>query len=131
MTVREALQLGEDLCGEDLAEFHSPLVEAVDVPDGSLGEDGVFVEGDELAEDGGGERVGEDDVRRAVALEDAVRDEPFGRALGADLLGGLAEGECLGLGEDVGHQHVVVAAERVQRLAKPMNRRESGAFPGG
>ena len=71
------------LRGEDLAEFHAPLVEAVDVPDGALGEDGVLVEGDELAEDCGGERVGEDDVGRAVALEDAVRDEPFGRALGA------------------------------------------------
>ena len=50
-----AFQFGEDLCGEDLAEFHAPLVEAVDVPDGSLGEDGVLVEGDELAEDCGGE----------------------------------------------------------------------------
>jgi hypothetical protein len=44
--------------------------------------------------------------------------EPFGRAFGLDLLGGLAEGQRLGLGEDVGHQHVVVAAERVERLAE-------------
>ena len=49
-----AFQFGEDLCGEDLAEFHAPLIEAVDVPDGSLGEDGVLVEGDELAEECGG-----------------------------------------------------------------------------
>ena len=31
-------------------------------------------------------------------------------------LGGLAEGERLGLGEDVGHQHVVMAAERIERF---------------
>ena len=34
-------------------QLHSPLVEGVDVPDDALGEDGVFVEGDELAEDTG------------------------------------------------------------------------------
>ena len=47
-----------------------------------------------------------------------MRDEPVGRALGLDLLGGLAEGQRLGLGEDVGHQDVVVPAERVERLAE-------------
>ena len=33
----------------------------------------------------------------------------LGRPLGLDLLGGLAEGQGLGLGEDVGHEQVVVA----------------------
>ena len=33
-------------------------------------------------------------------------------------LGGLAEGQRLGLGEDVGHQHVVMPAERVQGLGE-------------
>ena len=32
--------------------------------------------------------------------------------------GRLAEGQRLGLGEDVGHQQVVVLAQRVQRLAR-------------
>ena len=31
-------------------------------------------------------------------------------------LGGLAEGQRFGLGEDVGQQHVVMPAERVERL---------------
>ncbi len=35
-------------------------------------------------------------------------------------LGGLAERERLGLREDVRHQDVVVAAERIQRLREPM-----------
>ena len=40
------------------------------------------------------------------------------RALGADLLLGLAERQRLGLGEHVGHQQVVVVAQRVERLGE-------------
>ena len=57
---------------------------------------------------------GEDGVGGAVAFEDLVGDEGFGDAFGADFLGGLAEGEGFGLGEDVGHEHVVMAAEGVE-----------------
>jgi len=47
-----------------------------------------------------------------------VRHEPFGRSLGPHLVRRLAEGERLGLGEDVGEQQVVVPAERVERPAE-------------
>ena len=40
----------EDLLRKLLAEFNTPLVVAVDVPDNTLGEDLVFVHGDEGAE---------------------------------------------------------------------------------
>ncbi len=43
-----------------------------------------------------------------------MRHEPVGCALRLDLPGGLAEGQRLGLGEDVGEQHVVMRAERVE-----------------
>ena len=66
----------------------------------------------------GGEHVGEDGVGGAVAFEDLVRDEGFGDAFGLDFVGGLAEGERFGLGEDVGHEHVVMAAERVEGLGE-------------
>src|SRR4051795_6520073 len=52
-------ELADDLLREDLAELDAPLVEGVDVPDDALGEDGVFVECDQLAEDLGGEALGE------------------------------------------------------------------------
>ena len=39
----------ENLLRELLAEFNTPLVVAVDVPDNALGEDLVFVHGDECA----------------------------------------------------------------------------------
>ena len=38
--------------GEHFAELDAPLVEAVDVPDRTLHEDRVLVEGDQLAEHG-------------------------------------------------------------------------------
>ena len=78
----------------------------------------VLVEGDELAEDFRGEALGKDRVRWAVALEDAMGHEPIRRAFSLDFVRRLAEGQRLGLGEDVGQEHVVVPAKRVERLAK-------------
>src|SRR5579883_1355481 len=47
-----------------------------------------------------------------------MRHQPLRRALGFDLLRSLAEGERLGLGENVGGQQIVMASERVQRAAE-------------
>ena len=47
-----------------------------------------------------------------------MRRDRLRRALGSDLLLGLAERQRLGLGEHVGHQQVVVVAERIQRLGE-------------
>ncbi len=90
------------------------MIEGVDGPDDALGEDGVLVEGDEGAEGVGGEELGEEGVGGAVAFEDFVGDEGVGDTFGFDFFGGFAEGQGFGLGEDVGHEHVVMAAERVE-----------------
>jgi len=79
------------------------LVEGVDVLEDASGEDAHFVEGDEAAEDGGGEFFGENDIGRAVAVEDAVRGECGGDAFGFDFGEGFSEGEGLGLRKDIGH----------------------------
>ena len=60
----------------------------------------------------------QDRVGRAIALEDAVRHQPVGRPFGPDFLRRLAERQRLALGEDIGHQHIVMLAQRVQRLAE-------------
>ena len=86
---------------------------------GALREDAVLVERHQRAEQRRRQPLGEDHVGRAVALEGAVRDQEVGGPLGLDLLGRLAEGQHLGLGEDVGHQQVVVVAQRVERPAEP------------
>ena len=111
-------EFGDDALGEDFAEFDAPLVEGVDVPEDALGEDAHFVEGDEAAEDGGGEFFGEDDIGRAVAVEDAVRGECGGGAFGFDFGEGFSEREGLGLREDIGHEDVVMSAEWVERLGE-------------
>src|SRR5882672_6808210 len=47
---RRALEFRDDAGGQNLAQFHAPLVEGVDIPDRALDEDAVFVERDKLAE---------------------------------------------------------------------------------
>ena len=90
------------------------MVVAVDVPDDALHEDFVFVHGYERAEHTGGELLEEDGIGRPVALEYLVRDQiRISRAIFDDLLARFAEGQSLGLGEEVGEQHGVVFADCV------------------
>ena len=44
-----SLKFRDDALGKRLAQFDAPLVEGVDVPDGALSEDTVFVQCDEFA----------------------------------------------------------------------------------
>src|ERR1700730_14941901 len=113
-----ALEFRDDALGQHLAKFHAPLVERVNLPDGALGEHTVLVKGYQLTENFRREPIGEDCVRRAIALEDPVRYEPIRSALGLDLLRRFPERQRLRLGEDVREEHVVMAAELVERLAK-------------
>src|SRR5207253_9567766 len=57
-------------------------------------------------------------VRGPVSLERALGDEPVGRALGAASLWRLASGARVALREHIRQQHVVLLAQRVQRLAE-------------
>ncbi len=114
--LRLARELRDDPLRERLAELDAPLVEGVDAPDRALHEDAVLVEGDERAERVWRQLLGQEDVRRAVPLEDPMRHDRLGRSLRAYLLVGLPERKRLGLGEHVRHEDVVVVAERVERL---------------
>ena len=86
LAVSGLIELLEDLLGQDLAELDAPLVEAVDVPDGALGEGEVLVVDDEGAQLGGADGAADEDRRRrAVAQEPLVRDQVVLGALGADV----------------------------------------------
>ena len=98
---------GPDLLGELLAELDAPLVEAVDAPHHALGEGEVLVERDQLAEHGRGQLGRHDRRGRPVAGEDPGRYDGLVGALGAHLVGGLAEGQRPGLGEEVGQEQLV------------------------
>src|SRR5207245_11788915 len=66
--LRLALELGDDVLGQHLAQLDPPLIERVDVPDGALGEYAVLVERDELSERLRREPLGQDRVRGTIAL---------------------------------------------------------------
>ena len=59
------------------------------------------------------ERIG-----RMVALERAMRHLERRHAVGLDLGRGLAERQGLGLGKEVGHQQIVMIAQRVERAGR-------------
>lgn len=108
------VDLLEDLLGQHLAELDAPLVERVDVPDGALGEGEVLIVDDERTELGGTNMAADEDAGGGpVAKEDLVGDEVLGHvALGADLVGGLADHKSLGLSEVVGRKHLLVEVVR-------------------
>ena len=47
---RLAFQFGNNPLGQHLAQFHSPLVEGIDLPDSALGERRVLVKDNQFAE---------------------------------------------------------------------------------
>ena len=114
-------ELGDDLQRQLLAQLDSELIEGVDVPDRALHEDLVLVHGNEHAEDARGDLLDQDRVGRAVAAEDLERDDVFvlllrnalGLELGDDVLLAPAEGQGLGLREEVGDELDVVVADRI------------------
>ncbi len=113
-----AVSSGDDALGQNLAELDAPLIEGVDAPDRALGENIVLVERDQRAERMRRQPLGEDHVGRPVALADAERRLRRVRAFRRELLGGLAERQRLGLGEQVRHQEVVLLGERAQGPAE-------------
>ena len=65
---------------------------------------------DQGAKAEGGQGVSQDHVARTIALGDAEWRLERGRTFGCQFLRGLAEGQRLGLGEQVGHQQIVLIA---------------------
>ena len=116
----------EDLLGELLTEFNTPLVVAVDIPDNALSEDLVFVHGDEGAERFRRNVVHHDGVGRLVAFEHLVRCEEcvflFALAILAEFFLGLGERfavhQGFGLCKEVGEQLLVVIANLVVAVGR-------------
>src|SRR5262245_52023166 len=113
-----ALEFRNNALGQHLAQLDAPLIEGVDIPDRPLRENGVFVKGDEFAEDFRGESLREDRIRWTVALEYTGGYERIRCSFRLDILRRFAEGQCLSLCEHVGHEHVMVPAKRIERLTE-------------
>ena len=125
-----AFQFRDNALGQRLAQFDTPLVERVDIPDGPLGKDAMLVESHEFAQGLRRKARGYDRVGGAVALEDAVGHKPIRRALGLHLFRRLTEGQRFGLGKDIGQEYVMVPAQGVERLdeGNEVARDESGSL---
>src|SRR5215468_1151764 len=74
--LRCTLELGDDALGQDLAQLDAPLVEGIDLPDRTLSEDVVLVEGDQLAQRRRGQTVQQQSIGGPVALEEAMGHQP-------------------------------------------------------
>ena len=72
----------------------------------------MLVERDQLAQHRRGQRRRHDRRGRPVAREDPRRHDRLVGALGAHLVGGLAEGQRRGLGEEVGEEQLVHVGRR-------------------
>ena len=72
LRVLDGFQLRNDPFGQHLAKFHTPLVEGIDVPDRSLGENAVLVKSDEFAERFRREPFHQDRVCRTIAFKNPV-----------------------------------------------------------
>ena len=102
------VKLRQDLLGQRLAELDTPLVKAVDVPDGALGEGEVLVVDNQSTKSGRCDLVGQDGCGGSVTQEGLVSDEVLGRTLSLDLIGSLADHKGLSLGKEVGCKHLLV-----------------------
>ena len=103
---------------ERLAELDPPLVEGVDAPDRALGEDAVLVEGDERAEASRGSSrsariVFDGRLPSKVRCGTSSSASPSARTSS----GVLPKASASDWAKTFADQHVVVVAERVQRLA--------------
>src|SRR5579862_1049041 len=98
---RRTLKLRDDVLGQHLAQFHTPLIEGVDLPDRALRKDAVLVQSYQLAQNFRRQLLDQNRVRRPVTLEDAMRNQPVRRPLRLHLLRRLAKSQRLTLSKDV------------------------------
>ena len=114
-----ARQLGENGFGKLFAQLHAPLVKAVDAPNHALGEDLVFIHGNQAAHVARGDFIQQDNVGGAVAAERFMRHKRFdmlgGHALrlqfGAGFGRRFAAHKGFGLGEHVAEQDFVMPGQ--------------------
>ena len=117
---RAPIQGRPQATGQRLAEFHSPLVERVDVPEHPLDECSMLEEGDQPAKGPGVEAWVHDGGRGPVSGERAMGGQALGGGdrdprrhhLAPSLLPGASEGERLSLGEAACQEDPVVFAAR-------------------
>lgn len=109
LTIASFIKFLQDLLGQHLAQLDTPLIKAVDVPDGTFGEGQMLVvdnQGSQLSR--ANRSSNKDRSGRTVAEESLVWNEFFGSTLSSNLLVSLANHQSLSLCKVVGRQHLLV-----------------------
>src|SRR5215831_15970883 len=89
------LQFGYNALRQHFPEFNTPLVKGIDFPDDALSKDRMLIKRNQLAQRRRRQPVGEDRIRRPVALEDFMRRQSRRNSLGFDLPGSLTKSQGL------------------------------------
>lgn len=113
-----ALQFWNDAVRQYLAQFNAPLIKGIDIPDGALYEDFVFVESNNLAQHVGGQARGQDGVGWMIPFKGAMCYLEGWYTISSDLFSSLAEGEGLGLRKEVCHQEIMMGFDWIERLTE-------------
>lgn len=102
------IELGLDVLCQTLAQLNTPLVEAVDIPNRTLGEGQVLVVCDQRTKRTWSDLLRKDAGRRSVTHEGLVRNESLGGGLSLELVRGLSNHKSFGLGEEVRCKHALM-----------------------
>src|SRR5436309_11607681 len=113
-----ALEFRDDAVGQHFAEFDAPLVERVDIPDGALHKDLVFVERDQLTQRLRCQSLSKNRVCWAVTFKGTMWNLIGLNSVRSNFPGSFTERKCLGLGKKVGHQEIMMTSQRIKRLVK-------------
>jgi len=122
------MQFGQDAAGELLAEFHTPLVVGIQVPDHALHKNLVFIERNQHAQRVRRELLQQDGIAGMVAVEYLVLHELAGLRL--RFLARAATHQRFGLRQKIGEKEVVVFLQIVMRLDRDdeIGRNQPGAL---
>lgn len=104
-TLSTIFQFRLNLLCQDLTKLNTPLVEAVDVPNGTFCEGDVLVIGDQSPQRSWGNLLREDRGRGSVSEESFVVHKLVRSSFGLDLCFRFARHERFRLGKIIGRQH--------------------------
>ncbi|KAH3666176.1 hypothetical protein OGAPHI_004365 [Ogataea philodendri] len=102
------VELVQNHLGKNLSELHTPLVERVDTPDGSLDKSHVLVVSNQRSKSGWSDQLRQNRGGWSVTREHLVGNKVALDSLGLDLLLRLSKHQRLGLGKEVGSKHPLV-----------------------
>ena len=115
---RISFQFRDNSLSQDLAQFHSPLVERINVPYDTLGEYDVLIKSNQHSKYLWCKLFGKNCIGRPVTIKYLMGSKPFRCSFGSYLFKSFAESQCLSLGEYICHKNIMVPSDGIHRFSK-------------